>query len=103
MNTQLVNQIIGGVRLVQGLTGEPITIAGTSYTCTASTMVTGTPEWVLGGLINQQAITVTLLKADFPAVPVIDTFGTFRDYGFRIIGYEDAGITWQIQLVQEQA
>ncbi|SRR5258708_1690961 len=103
MNPGLVKQIIQGVRLVQGLTGETITIDGTDYTCTASTMVTGMPEFVQGGLINRQAITVTLLQVDFPTVPVIDTLAQFRGYPFRIIGYEHAGLTWQIQLVQEQA
>jgi hypothetical protein len=103
LNPELVNQLIGGVRLVQGLTGETITIASINYPCTASTMVTGTPEWVPGGLINRQAITVTILKADLQNVPVIDTMAQFRGYGFRIIGYEDAALSWQIQLVQDQA
>ena len=103
MNPELVNQLIAGVRLVQGLTGEVVTIAGANYQCTASTMVTGAPEWVAGGLINKQTIIVTLLKADFPNLPVIDTLAEFRSYPFRIIGYEDAALSWQIQLVQEQA
>ena len=103
MNAQLVNQLVAGVRLVQGLTGETLTIGGANYSVTASTMVTGNPEWVAGGLINKLSIIVTLLKADYPSVPVIDTLAQFRGYNFRMIGLEDAGLVWQIQLVQEQA
>ena len=103
MNAQLVNQLVAGVRLVQGLTGETLTIGGVTYPVTASTMVTGTPEWVAGGLINKLSIIVTLLKADYPSVPVIDTFAGFRGYNFRMIDAEDAGLMWQIHLVQEQA
>jgi len=103
VNTQLVNQMVAGVRLVQGLTGETLTIAGSNYPVTASTMVTGTPEWVAGGVINKLSLIVTLLKADYPAVPILDTFAQFRGYLFRIVSVEDAALSWQVQLVQEQA
>jgi hypothetical protein len=103
VNPELANQIIGGIRLVQGLTGETIQIGGTNYTCTASTLVTGVPEFVAGGVINKLAITVTILKADFPNVPVLDTLASFRTYNFRIFSCEDAGLHWQISLVQEGA
>jgi hypothetical protein len=103
VNTELVNQLIAGVRLVQGLTGETLTLSGTDYSVTASNMITGTPEWVAGGLINKLSIIVTLLKIDYPTVPVIDTLAQFRGYNFRLIGLEDAGLSWQIHLVQEEA
>jgi hypothetical protein len=103
VNAQLVNQLVAGVRLVQRLTGETLTLSGIDYSVTASNMITGTPEWVAGGLINKLSIIVTLLKADYPSVPVIDTLAQFRGYNFRLIGLEDAGLTWQIHLVQEQA
>jgi hypothetical protein len=103
VNTELVNQLVAGVRLVQGLTGETLTLSGTDYSVTASNMITGTPEWVAGGLINKLSIIVTLLKADYPSVPAIDTLAQFRGYNFRLIGLEDAGLSWQIHLVQEQA
>ena len=95
--------MVAGVRLVQGLTGETFTIAGSNYTVTASTMVSASPEWVAGGMIDKLTIIVTLLKADYPTEPVIDTFAQFRGYSFRVVGVEDSGLGWQIQLVQEQA
>ena len=103
MNPQLLQQFVAGARLVQNLTGEPITIAGADYVCTASTMVTSTPEFVAGGMIDKQAITVTVLQADFPSSPVIDSLVSFRGYSFRVIETEDAGVSWQVHLVQEFA
>jgi hypothetical protein len=103
VNPQLVNQLVAGVRLVQGLTGETLRVGGIDYPVTASTMVTGNPEWVAGGLISKLSVIVTLLKADYPTVPVIDTLAAFRGYNFRMIDIEDAGLMWQIHLVQEQA
>lgn len=102
-NAQLIDQITAGIRLVQNQTGETITIDGADYPCTASTMITGTPEWVAGGLIDRQAVTVTILQSDFPDLPVVDTLASFRGSAFRVIGYEEAALTWQISLVQEQA
>jgi hypothetical protein len=103
VNQELVNQLVAGVRLVQGLTGETLTIGGNPYPVTASTLVTGNPEFVAGGLINKLSIIVTLLKADYPTVPAIDTLAAFRGYNFRMIDIEDAGLMWQIHLIQEQA
>ena len=103
MNQELINQLIAGVRLVQSLTGETVTIAGTDYPSTASTMVSAEPEFVAGGMIEKQSIILTVLKADFPNAPVTDTIVQFRGLDFRIIGHEDAALSWQIQLVQEHA
>lgn len=103
MQPQLLQQMVAGARLVQALTGEPITIGVVGYTCTPSTMVTSTPEFVAGGMIDKQAITVTVLQADLTTAPAIDTLVSFRGAAFRVFETEDAVVSWQIHLIQEQA
>ena len=107
MNSEILNQLIGGIRLVQGLTGETVTIdtngdriPDTDYPCTVANMPANAAEWVQGGRIKKYTVTISVLQADLPTEPDVDTAAVFRGINYRVISAEDATTFWNITLLQ---
>ena len=103
MNSEILNQLIGGIRLVQGLTGETVTIADVDYPCTIADMAAYEVEQVQGGRITKNMVTVSVLQADLPTEPEAGTLATFRSIAYRVISADDATTFWSVKLIQAGA
>jgi hypothetical protein len=103
MNSQILAQLAAGVRLVQGLTGETVTIANVDYPCTIASMVGDAAEWVQGGRIKKSTVTVLVLQNDLPTEPDVDTLCSFRGIAYRVITTDNATTYWQLTLLQAGA
>jgi hypothetical protein len=103
MNADFQAAMIDAGRRLQSVTGEPVTINGACYTCTAATEVKGSIEFFQGGAANMQNVVVNVLQADLPLQPAVDLLAIFRGNNFRVKSVDDSGVSWQILLVQEFA
>jgi hypothetical protein len=103
MNASLQAQLVDAIRQLQGLTVETVTLAGVNYPCTAATMIGGTLEFFQGGASNMQTVSVCIVQDDLPTEPEVNTPAVFRDLNFRVKSVDDAGIFYQLLLVQEKA
>jgi len=100
MNATILAQFKAGIRLLQGLTSETVTIAGTPYPCTPADSVSGSSEFVQGGRIIDTRISVEVMKDDLPIQPNVDTLCSFRGQNFRVISADDAITYWYLTLIQ---
>ena len=104
MNPQILKQMAAAVRLVQGLTGETVTIEDVDYSCTVADMAAYEVEQVQGGRITKNMATVTVLQADLPTEPDAGTLCVLRGINYRVISADDASTNfWNIKLVQAGA
>jgi hypothetical protein len=104
MNSEILNQMIGGIRLVQGLTGETVTIADVDYPCTVADMSTVTEaEYVQGGRIKKYKATLSVLQTDLPTAPDVNTLVTFRGIAYRVDTALDATTFWNLSIDQAGA
>lgn len=103
MNADLQAEIDDAIGDLQAITGETVTLAGISYTCTAATMLNGSIAWEEGGAADMHHIGVCVLQEDLPVQPPVTTPAVFRGVSFRVKSVDDAENFWQILLVQEFA
>ena len=103
LNGSITAAFVAGQRLLQGLNGENITIAGQTYACLPADLITGNRLWEPGGASAQINITVSILKEDLPSVLASNTLATFRGLSLRVFSVNDADTFWTVQLIQENA
>jgi hypothetical protein len=103
MNSALINQFIAGIRTIQQISGEPITVAGNEYTCTAVETVNSNFVLEQGGAIALQTAVVSVVQQDYIGTPQIDSVCMFRYNNMRLKSYSDAITYWTLYLEQEFA
>jgi hypothetical protein len=103
LNAELQAEMVDAIRQLQGETAGTVTLAGVDYPCTASSMVTGRLDLVQGGALAIKSVTVSVLQADLPIEPTVNSLAVFRGNNLRVLSTDDAETFWSIMLVQEDA
>jgi hypothetical protein len=101
LNADLQAAMTDAGRQLQSVSGETVELNGVTYNCTPATEIKGSLDFEEGGAINMLNVIVNVLQADLPMPPVIDTIGNFRGNPMRVKSVDDAGVIWQILLVQQ--
>jgi hypothetical protein len=101
MNASLLARLDGAVQQLQAITRETVTLAGTSYTCTAATTINDSLEFFQGGAADMRHVSVCVLQSDLPIAPSVNTIALFRGGNFRVKSVSDSGTLWQLTLIQE--
>jgi hypothetical protein len=103
MNALLQNQILSGIRILQAQTGEVVTLGGVTYPCTYSDLVGGSLDFVQGGVLDLQSVTVAIAKADLSTAPVKNTLAVFWGINLRVDNVSIASLFYNITLIQVDA
>jgi hypothetical protein len=103
LNQQIAGMFIAGQQLLQGVTGETVTIANEDYPALAGDIIQESRLWEQGGASEILQAFVSVLKSDLTTAPLTNTLCVFRGYDLRVNEVGDYDTFWYIKMIQERA
>ena len=82
---------------------ETVTLGGVNYPCTQIDMVHGSLDFVQGGAMQLQNVSVRVFQADLLTKPSINTIAVFLGVNYRVKSVDVSKTSWHLLLVQEFA
>lgn len=94
---------VSGHRVLQGASGESVTIENQDYPTLAGDVVQESRSWEQGGGTEELTAFVSVLKADLGSAPPTNTLCSFRGYNLRVIEVGDYDTFWYVKMIQDRA
>lgn len=102
MDAGLLSTLNSDLATLKPLTGETITLSGTSYPCFITGPSMDGLNFEQGGATPLSTASVAIKQSDLPTKPLKNAYATFRGHIYKVEQTRDLTTTWEIFLTQQK-